>query len=43
MLLVQIHGFCFIIEFMALIILVLYVFDYCFNIYFHYYLSKFIS
>ena len=40
--LVQIHGFCFIIEFIALILLLLYVFDYYFNIFFHILLSKFV-
>ena len=40
--LVQIHGFCVILEFMALILLLLYVFDYYFNIFFHILLSRFV-
>jgi hypothetical protein len=38
--LVQIHGFCFIIEFVTLILLVCYVFDYCFNLFIIILLSK---
>jgi len=41
--LVQIHGFCFIVEFIALILLLLYVFDYYFNIFFHILICKYIS
>ena len=37
--LVQIHGFCFIVEFTALILILLYVFDYSFNMFYYLNLS----